>query len=360
MIYTKKTIFLTCILFSLALSSSTHAGGVNEKINDLHTRLHKMETSAQNTTAITQIHGTVEVEYGYSEDYTKANSSDIVLATVELAIETTVNDNVNIAVSLLHEEDDTALELDVGVINIHDENSPLSLSLGQMYVPFGSFDSNMISDPLTLELGETRESALYLTYSAGNISAGVYAFNGDIEETAATEDKVRQVGVSIAFDNENFHAGIDYISAFSDSDAIQDFLAGPVTVVSQVAGISAHASYSIDANTFILEYVGATDKFDVTEMAYRGVGAKPSSINLEFAMELDVSGHDSTIAIGYQATDEAVALGLPQRRAMIAYSTELYADTTLGAEYLIDKDYEVSGGTGESGYTFTVQLATSF
>jgi len=36
------------------------------------------------------------------------------------------------------------------------------LTAGQLYVPFGAFETGLISDPLTLEIGETRESTVLL------------------------------------------------------------------------------------------------------------------------------------------------------------------------------------------------------
>ena len=357
---TKKTLLHISLLSVLAVSGNAHSGSVNDSINDLHKRLHKMETSQKASVSNVQMHGVVEVEYGYSEDYAKVDSSDIVLATVELALETSVNDNVDIQVSLLHEEDDTPLEVDVGIINLHDEGSPLSVSLGQMYVPFGAFESNMVSDPLTLEIGEARESAILLNYESSGLSAGMFVFNGDIEE-GADEDKVTQFGLSLGYESDGFTAGVDYITAISDSDAIQDHLGAPTTVVNQVAGLSAHASFSMEAFSVIFEYVGAMDSFDVSEIAFNGQGAEPSAMNLEFSRSLSIAGRDGTIALAYQATDEALDLGLPETRVMIAYSTEIYASTSLGIEYFQDSDYSTTdGGTDETSTTFTVQLATGF
>lgn len=140
----------------------------------MHTRLHNLEASQQDSTANVQIHSVVEVEYGYNKDYADVASSDIVLATAELAIESSINENVDLLVSLLYEEDDTPLEVDVAVITLHDNDLPVSFSFGQMYVPFSTFDSSMISDPLTLELGEIRESSALLGYQSSGLLASMY------------------------------------------------------------------------------------------------------------------------------------------------------------------------------------------
>jgi hypothetical protein len=104
--------------------------------------------------------GVVEVEAASSEDFAGADTSDITLATVELGLDAEITEWVNAHLLLLWEEDDTEpMDLDEGTITLGNlEKFPLYLTAGKMYVPFGAFESNMISDPLPLELGENRES----------------------------------------------------------------------------------------------------------------------------------------------------------------------------------------------------------
>ena len=111
----------------------------------------------------------------------------------------------------------------------------------------------------------------------------------------------------------------------------------------------------------IFEYVGAMDQFDASEISFNGVGAEPSAMNLEFAMNVPMGGREATVAVAYQATDESIDLGLPETRTMIAFSTEVYESTSLGIEYFRDSDYSIAdGGSDETSDTFTVQLATEF
>ena len=356
-----KTVLNTSILCALSLSSNAYSGGVNDSLNELHTRLHKLETSAKESTIPVEIHGALEVEYSYGEDYSGDDSSDIALATLELAIEVGINDNVDIQLSLLHEEDDTPVEVDVGVIKLHDESSPISLSAGQLYVPFGSFESNMISDPLTLELGEARESAILLNYEVNGLNAGLYVFNGDVEQVNSA-DKATKYGVSLSFENDNYSAGVDYISSISDTDSIQDYLSGTsVTVIDQVAGLAVHATYTMDSVSAMFEYLSAMESFDATEISFKGNGAEPSAMNLEFAIDMPVAGNDGTLALAIQSTEEAAAFGAPETRTLLSYSTDIYESTTLAFEFSRDADYSIAdGGTDKNAETFTVMLATEF
>ena len=214
---TRRTLINTCLLSALAVSGNAYSSSnVNEKLFDLHKRLQKVEAAEKETASNVHLHGLVEVEYGYNEDYFKVDSSDIVLATVELGIDATINDNVDIFVGLLYEEDDTPLGVEVGVINLHDERSPLSVSLGQMFVPFGAFDSHMISDPLTLELGETLESTVLVNFESNGATAGFYVFNPVLGE-GADEDKATAFGLSLAYANDTSGPSWD-----PDADLNQD------------------------------------------------------------------------------------------------------------------------------------------
>ena len=103
----------------------------------------------------------IEVEAGYTSPFEGDSESDVVLATFELGISSQVTDWVEAGGTLLYEEDETDLEVDTGYITLANADvSPLFLTAGQIYVPFGAFETHMVSDPLTLEIGETRESTL--------------------------------------------------------------------------------------------------------------------------------------------------------------------------------------------------------
>ena len=106
------------------------------------------------------------------------------LATMELGIDAEVNEYVSGHVLFLWEEDDTEpIDLDEGFITLSGGDAcPGYFSVGKMYVPFGNFESNMVSDPLTLEMGETRESALQAGFDVDGFYGSVFAFNGDIDE----------------------------------------------------------------------------------------------------------------------------------------------------------------------------------
>ncbi len=95
------------------------------------------------------------------------------------------------------------------------------------------------------------------------------------------------------------------------------------------------------------EYVTVTDSVQVGEVTYKSQGAEPSAWNTEIGYSFDGIANGATIAVAYQETNEAVALGLPESRLSLALSIDLVENTTLSLEWVHDKAYSTAdGGTG--------------
>jgi hypothetical protein len=289
--------------------------------------------------------GAVEVEAGfekidYNDPATKdEDSSDIVIATVELGIDAVIVKHVSGHILFFY-EDDADLEVDEAIISIDGEDVvPLYLNAGQMYVPFGNFESHMISDPVTLELGETRESAVVAGFANDwlDISAGV--FNGDIDETGE-DNKIESYVAGAVFSlPENsipgfgLSAGASYISNIGDSNSLQeDIEAGPITVNDYVAGYSAFISISALDKFFLnAEYLTAADEFAAGELSFDGGQKfKPSTWYVELAVGVI---EDLEIAVRYEASDDCGDF-LPEKRYGAAITYGLFENTSFGLEYL--------------------------
>lgn len=279
--------------------------------------------------ADTTVGGVIEVEAAFV-DSDDGNSSDISLATVELGLESTINDKVDAALLLLYEEgeNDDNITVDEAVINFH-PNDSLSVSAGRMYVPFGRFDSNMVSDPLTLELAETQEEAVQLGFSSGNLAGSAYVFKDDEDAS----DEIDDFGVNLDYEAEAFTAGVSYISDVNDKS----------TADTEAAGVGVHASGTFNQFTVIAEHI-QMDEIDG--------GAEPSASSLEVGFDL---GNDRLIAAAYQVTDEAADLELPETSMGIAYRMPVFGGAGLAAEYMKHEAYD-----GSDENVVTLQLAYEF
>lgn len=321
------------------------------------------------------IGGVVEVEASFGEDdYGGDNSSDIVVSTVEIGLGAEINPMTSAEVVLLYEEDDTELDVDVATITVGNADvSPGYVTAGRTVVPFGNFTSGMLSDPLTLELAETSETAIILGYDRAGFSTAVYAFNGD-SEVADKDDTIAYSGVSFGYitgsESSTLDIGVDFISNIADSDAMQGYLEDPdedsstndgVDLDSTVAGTAIHIIYGMGPMLFIAEHVSASDDFEAAELAFKGDGAQPSASNVEFNYGFDMGNMPAGFAVAYRQTAEALALGLPETAVGATLSMEIYDATSLSFEYLTMEDYGTSdNGSGENTNQFTIQLAAEF
>ena len=317
-----------------------------------------------------EVSGAVEIEMNSGEAYDSAEkSSDIALATVELGFDAKINDRVSAHVLMLHEDDSTeSPTIDEGTITI--TNGPIFINAGRMYIPFGNFESNMISDPLTLEIAETQEAAIEFGYEANGFRASVYAFNGEADKNEEDNDVVNDYGISIGYTmktgSTNLDFGLDYLNNMAETDGFEGELidhdpvlpAGSDTVEEHTGGIALHAIIKMDALTIIIEQVSVIDDFNTADLTFNATKANPSASNVEVAYTMDMVGREITLAVAHQSSSDLGGM-LPESRNMISVSTTIADDVGFAVEYTDSDDYE-TGGTGESGGVLTAQLAVEF
>jgi len=310
-----------------------------------------------------KISGLLQTEASYSSNKTAADttkSSDTVLATVELHIDAKLNDMVSGHIMFLHEEDDTPLEIDEGIIIIGHEQG-FSVSTGQMYLPFGAFETNMVNDPMTLEMGEIRESAVMATYASNGFTGSFYIFNGNIHKMDTI--KLEQKGVSLSYQKDAINVGIDYISSVVDSEVLQENMFDSVNAVYRpiknfVPGTAFHAIYRNDNFNLIVERVAALKKFDVSD-GETGPGLndgtladkKPITTNFEFGYNL---GED-TFAIALQGSKDAEGI-FPKKKVLLGYSRSIFEKVGLGVEVAKTTDYD----NNNTDRSVTAQLSIEF
>ena len=340
-----------------------------EKIEELAANI-KSDENGSGWFSDIEIGGVTEVEASYNNPDEGDSSSDIVLATAELGVAAQVNDWVSAETTLLFEEDDTDLEVDVAVVTIAPPEGSWFVQSGLMYEPFGTFETNLISDPLTLEIAETRESSVLAGIEHNGFSGGVYIFNGDLSEDG--DDDIDNFGAFAGYAHEsesgsNFAINVGYINDIGDSDTLQEVIqenidAAAVDYSDYVGGISIDAMYSRGPFNVVAEYIKATDDFEAAELPFKTGGAEPEAFNLEVGYSFNAGNIPMTAALAYQGTDEAVALELPEERIMAGLSAEILDNTALSIEWIHDDDYSASdGGTDEfGGTTVTSQLAVEF
>ena len=312
-----------------------------------------------------KVGGVIELEAVRESPYEGDSASNAEVGTVEIGIEARIHDWVAGELVLLDEPGED-FDVDAATLTIGPPDGSWHFKGGKYAVPFGAFETSLISDPLTLELGETAETALGFGFSAGGFEGSVFVFNGD--GNVKGRDRIDAFGAALGWAMESEESGVgvnvSWISDIGDSDSLQEAIAdalGSNAVADRVPGVAASAMVSFGGFTLIGEYLAATDEFQSGEVAFLDKGAKPSSWMVEAAYGFKIGGRDATIAASYQGTDEALALELPKKRFLAGLSIHLFEGVSLALEWARDGDYgEEDGGTGKNADAVTAKLAAEF
>ncbi|MBC8317692.1 MAG: LbtU family siderophore porin [Desulfobulbaceae bacterium] len=331
-----------------------------------------------------QLGGLIELEAFSRDDFDKSETSDISLSTVQFSLDAYPTDWSHGRLVFLYEEgegDDHVL-VDEGTVTLGNMDTfPATVTVGKKYLPFGSYLTSTISDPLTLDLGETSDSVLQADIQFLGFYGSAYLFNGDISERGE-DDKIDAYGAALGLANViedfSYDIGVEWISNIGDSDGIGDHLSDTVNgeVEDYVDGFSAHLLMAYGPVNFFAEYVGARQSFKTSELEFRGRGAKPEAWGLEMGYNITLLNREALFSVGYHRTEESLALGLPEERYLVAMSLGIFDNTTLSFEWAHDEDYDDGDfsatcldddgaiinctGSDSDAETVTMQIAVEF
>ena len=303
-----------------------------------------------------EIGGVIELEVVNESpaDGDSATESDV--GTAELSIATAINDTVSSEI-VVAKDDDDKIELDTATLTYESPDAPFSATGGRQVLPFGVYDTNLVSDPLTLELGETGEVSLVLGGEAGRLNWTVFAFDGD--NTPEGDDHIEGLGAALGFAVEGeaseFGADVAWINHIGDSDTLGDV----AKFADQVAGMSASARGRVGPASVLIEHVAALDPLEAED--FDGSGAEPSAWMVEAAYDFALGDRDATVAVGHQGTDEAEALDLPETRTLVGISVGVAENIGLGVEWAQSDGYGAAEDGGDNtADTVTVLLSAEF
>lgn len=346
-------------------------GETNAKTDEQFKALDKREekTDPKKISEYVSLSGLIEVEFAAGDDFAGESFDALDVATVELGLDVKATDWATGHILVKYEEDggNDDLFIDEAAITLGNQEAfPLNLTIGKFYMPFGNFETNMIQDPLTLEIGEINDTGASIGLEANGFSAALYGYKGMNESGAS--DTAKGFGVMAGYnydqDDFSFTGGLSWTNNMADSDgAIADAFdeSGLDTIEQTVSGGGIHIRAGFGPVSVIGEYVSALDDFSLTEVEFLGHGAEPKAWNAELVYTVELLNRETVFAVGWQQTDEAVAIGLPESRHIVSAGMEIIPDTVLTLEYHYDSDYDIAeNGSGEHANVFTAQLAYQF
>jgi hypothetical protein len=348
-----------------ALAADTPAGGapsLEERVKQLEAAVGQKEEGGKWFDRI-QVGGLMEVEAGYGEvDFEAgddAESSDVDLATVDLAVDADIAAHLSGHILFKWEDDD--LFVDEGFVTLAGGDAfPAYLIAGRQYVPFGYFDTHFVTDPNTLILGETNEGAAMVGYRflEDKLDVSLGAFNGRAREAGGDDRVDSYVAAVKANPLEGVNLGFSYISNLAGANGFDDgtVLPDPENLDSLIGGWSAFVTLEfLDRFKLIGEYVTAMDDFEAGEIydAADTEARKPSAWNAELGVALV---ENVELAIRYGGSDDGGTEFLPATQYGAVINWALFDNTNLALEYL-HGEYEDDFQETDS---LTVQLAIEF
>lgn len=297
-------------------------------------------------------------------DFSAVDNSDIELATVEVGIDARPTDRLSGHVLFLYEEGEgDNVVLDEGTISLALTDA-LGLTAGKEYVPFGRFDTVVVTDPLTLELAETNETVAQLAFASGALSGAVYGYSGDTGDPGdgdAREGFGAALNYALDTASGSWAFGGSLISNLGDSDLLQELEGSGAAgaLADEVPGLGVHVSGTIGGLTLIGEHVRASDDFVTGDLGGTvTLPSQPSATNLEVGYDI---GGGWAIGTAWRRTDEAQFAGLPETMIAAAVSCQISDHVGIAVEFNRKTDYGVAdGGTGEDSRTVLAQLAAEF
>jgi hypothetical protein len=239
--------------------------------------------------------------------------------------------------------------------------TPFYGSLGQMYVPFGTYSSNMVSSPITKILGRLKERALLVGYQQQGspaLYASAYVFKGDsyVGATRRINNGGINLGYRFAHGSISGDFGAGMIRNIADSQGMQNNGNGPAfagfggtngsgneKLTHGVPALNLRGMLALGSQVdFLAEYIGATTSFSRNDLTMNGRGAKPQAVNTEAAYTFTAFTKPSSLAIGYGRTKDGLAIGLPWQRYSLAFNTSLWENTLQSIEFRHDIEYAAS------------------
>ncbi len=340
-----------------------------------------IHTQAEKAVADGGIGGAIEVEIVQDSPYEGKSTSASETATVDVAIEAEISDAASAEV-VLTMGDESEIEVDTAAFTIGVGDTPVSFTAGLFTLPFADFGTELISDPMGLEMGEAGESALQLSFeSEAGLAASAYVFNGDVDYKE--KDRIGDFGVQLDYGIElggiAFNAGVGWINDVAEANALE----GTTEDGKKAAGLAISGGLGFGPVSFTGHYMTVRDRLnglewnvkpDATESG-SGEAAQPSAYGVEAAYALGMGDREVVFAAGWQRTREAIGLEMPESRILFGFSTELVEGVGVALEYARHNDYGASActgreddeggyapacGTGKSGSTVTLQLAAEF
>ena len=257
------------------------------------------------------------------------------------------NDRLELYTSFLQDINED-LHLDEAILVWHAlHDSRLDILFGRQALPFGVYDSNMFTFPLTYDLGYTNlDKVIRANSQLDQLELSAYIFKGRSEKPEETGDHKDGFGLSAGYFLDNFEIGAGFLSNLAESDE-----AFTHDVAEKIPGIAVNGSLKIDDVVLIAEHIAAIKHFQPDDLDEEITeAARPSATHLEASFILPNAAILTTM---WTETNEAEELGLSKSIYGAAYSQQIYKSVFGSIEIVRDRDYD---GLDETIFSISITL----
>lgn len=340
--------------------------------------------------SVLELSGEVEGDMNARGDFTGQNNTDLYVGDAELDMQALVNRWLTAYMNFAYDNSpndvgsrlDGGIYLDNGFITFGNLNvSQWRATVGQLYVPFGQFNSYLISDPINKTLFRTKGQPIIVGYGVpGNdgLAVSAYTFKG-VSNTSGNADMtnpyINQFGADA---NYQFNLGkvktalgASYIQNVADSTGMQfpgfddpeygtaivgdGFSTSPATEALQhtVPAIDLRGLLSAGSYTLIGEFDTVTEAFSPTDLSFDGSGAAPKAYHIEGVYSFTPWDKPSTFAIGYDHSYQSLGLAVPEARINATLNMSFWRNTLASLELRHDIAYSEDDTAGGNGAVVT-------
>lgn len=306
------------------------------------------------------------------------NSGDWTFASSELDLAAFLNDKVEGYMSIAYNQApppgggqrvaNSLFGLNMGFINIGDlDESPFYLTAGQLFVPFGRYSTGMVSAPLTMIFSRTRTRPVILGYKSQSDTGPFAAAYGYRSDTNLGNHAVGGLNWGYIANHRDFtgEVGVSVISSVDDASGMQYTGSVPGTTFAGFASAlngsenvqktpvgGAHMTVSFDRYNLTGEWITNLKSFRKQDLSYNGHGVLASAGQIEGGVTFMSFNRPAGFYLGYQWTNELLALNLPKNRFITTYNISIWKDTVESIEYRHDMDYgtnDFANGASQAG-----------
>jgi hypothetical protein len=270
------------------------------------------------------------------------------------------------------------------------DKSPLYVTLGYQYVPFGSFTTNFIESTPVQDLGRIQVPAAngafnVVTKGHLEVNGGVFWFDG--ESRTSEEYRLDEVGANLQIRQNklgpqkdmSIMVGVSVVNNLASSNGMEgivndDILDGRLE--HYVPAVDGRVKFAKGPFSLTGEYLTTTRAFAYNDFAGGQIGedlsgVQPSAAYIEAAIDFDVWKMPTALSARWGETNEALAFGLASEEYGLSYQLKPFFNTRVTFEYMHRNDYNenevvYSGGildtqgTGQTDDLFQAQINVFF